>query len=309
MIKFLSNDIWPVIKSLSNSSRKTKIAVAYFGTGASTQFSFKKGDILLVAMTLNNVKIGQINPFEIEKLYKKGVFIFTLANLHSKIYLFDKKVIIGSPNVSSNSANTLIETGILTDDSKTISLTENFIKEYCIEKVEQDYIKICKKNYNPPNFFGGRKKKVTSKKIKGQLSRLWVISTKSSTVNDEISVKEEKLFEKEISDKQAFTTEKITYSPSDSFIKNIRKGDMLIQVFNRKLNSIVYEPKRALGTAWNKVRTHKVLIVEERINPNTKGWKVLEKKLKQNDIKSITKNSTREIKNENTKKILLDYFN
>ncbi len=309
MIKFLSDDIWPIIKSLSGKSRKTKVAVAYFGAGAATQLALKKGDTLLVAMTLSNVKAGQVNPFEIEKLYNKGVHIFNLPNLHSKIYLFDKSVIIGSANVSSNSADTLIESGLLTDDIKTVSQADSFIKTHCIEKVEQDYIEVCKKNYNPPKFFGSRQKRtITKSKFKGQLSRLWVISTKHSSVEDEIPAKDDKHFDEMISNKRTFKKEKISYPLSNSFIQQVREGDIIIEVFTAKVNSKVFEPKRALGVSLNKLKTHKILLVEERKNPKTKGWKKLENILRQNGVKAVTKNSTREIKNDNTKKILLDYF-
>ena len=113
MIKFLADDIWATIRSLSLKSKRTKVAVAYFGTNGSKQLELKSGDTLIVAMGLNNVKTGQVDPNEIAKLFKKGVKIFTVQNLHSKIYLFDKHLIIGSSNVSSNSENNLIEAGIL----------------------------------------------------------------------------------------------------------------------------------------------------------------------------------------------------
>lgn len=310
MIKFLSNDIWTSIKSLSDKSRRTKVAVAYFGTGAATQLTLKKGDTLLVAMTLGNVKVGQVNPFEVEKLYNKGVHIYNLANLHSKIYLFDKSVIIGSANVSSNSADTLIESGLLTDDSKAISQADSFIKAHCIEKIEQDYIEVCKKNYNPPKFFSSRQKQeITKSKFKGQLSRLWVISTVISSIDDEISANDDKHFDKMISNKRTFKKEKISYPLNDSFIQQVREGDILIEVFTTKVNSKILEPKRALGVSLNKSKTHKILLVEERKNPITKGWKALENILRKNGIKAVTKNSTREIKNDHTKKLLLDYFN
>jgi deoxycytidine triphosphate deaminase len=50
----------------------------------------------------------------------------------------DNKAIIGSANVSSNSVDNLIETAILTDDSKTVLDAGKFISDHCIEKVELD---------------------------------------------------------------------------------------------------------------------------------------------------------------------------
>ena len=104
MIKFLSEDnIWETIKSLSSKSKRRKVAVAYFRQGKKPLINFRKGDTLIIAMNDENIKSGQANPYEIESLFKKGVEIFKVENLHAKIYIFDKKVIIGSPNISNNS--------------------------------------------------------------------------------------------------------------------------------------------------------------------------------------------------------------
>ncbi|MDQ3019816.1 MAG: phospholipase D family protein [Bacteroidota bacterium] len=313
MIKFLSDDIWTTIKSLSDKSRKTKVAVAYFGTGAATQLTFKKGDTLLVAMTLGNVKVGQVNPFEIEKLYDKGVHIFNLPNLHSKIYLFDKTVIIGSANVSSNSADTLIETGLLTDDSKTISKTDKFIKAHCVEKVEQDYIEICKKNYNPPKFFGnGQKRILTKSKFKGQLSTTWVISTRPTewkNADYETLETDQEVFEDKISNKRTLELYEVKYGASHLFINKVKEGDNIIEIIKHKVKAQVVQPKRALGVTLDKQRRVAFLRTEQRKKTTKKSWTTLENILHRNGFKSITKNSTREIKNDDIKKLLNDYFN
>lgn len=311
MIKFLADDIWVTIKSLSDKSRKTKIAVAYFGTGASTQVTLKKGDTLLVAMTLGNVKVGQVNPFEIEKLYKKGVNIFNLPNLHSKIYLFDKSVIIGSANVSSNSADNLIETGLLTNDSNAISQAESFINEHCIEKVEQDYIEVCKKNYNPPKSFGSKQKRTAKNKFKGQLTTTWVISTTSTTWKDEdyeTLETDQEIFENKISNKRTLELYEVKYGISNSFINKVKEGDIIIEIIKHKVKTQVVQPKRALGVTFDKKRRVAFLRTEQSKKNTKNSWSALESILHRNNIKYIKKNSTREIKNDTTKKLLLDFF-
>lgn len=309
MIQFLSNEIWSTIKRLAENSKRTKVAVAYFGTGGAGKLKLKKGDTLILAISLKNVKAGQVNPFEVEKLLKKGVFIYNMPNLHAKIFLFDRKVIVGSSNISENSETALIESGILTDDIKVISHANKFIENNSIEKVEQDYLEVCKKIYNPPKFYGKKLAKTDSKKFKGQLSRLWVIGTKYKTVNNEISESAEERFEKKITNKKKFTVEKITYPETARALKEISEGDIIIEIYTDNNKSIVYPPKRALGSVWNKSKTHKVLMVEERIDPKTTAWSILERNLIKNEILFITKNSAREIKNEETKMVLLNFFN
>ena len=311
MVKFISDNLWVTLHNLSKKSKRTKVAVAYFGTGASDQLSLKKGDTLLVAMDLGNVRAGQVNPHEIQKLYDKGVSIFNLPNLHAKIYLFDKVAVITSANVSSHSANHLLEAAVLTDDKNIFANAEKFINEHCIEKVEQDYIELCKENYNPPKNFVAKREPQAKNGFKGQLSRLWVISTKpiDFTEDDyEVLEKDEAFFEKKISNKRTFELTEIKYPIRDKFVNAVKEGDILIEIVSHKVRTNVIQPKRALGVTFNRKQGKAYLRVEERKKPVTKGWTNLEKQLRQNGIKAVTKKSTREIKNENTKKVLLNYF-
>lgn len=308
MIKFLSDDIWSTIKTLAEKSKKTKIAVAYFGNRAANKLKLKRGDTLILAISLRNVKAGQINPYEVEKLYKKGVDIYNVENLHSKIFHFGNKVIVGSANISENSEERLIETGVLTNDSKVVDAASKFIEDHSIEKVEQDYLEVCKKNYKAPKFFGAKNKKATGNRLTKKLSKVWVLSTKSSNANDDISEKAEERLYKKITDSKNFTTEHITFPPSSKIIREIKEGDILFEIFNQPGKAIVFAPKRAIGIAWNRPKTHKVLVVEERVKPKYKSWNVVKKELNKQGVKMITNNSNREIISENTKEILLNCF-
>lgn len=310
MIKFLSDNTWDTLKGISEKAKNIKIAVAYFGRGAADIINFKKGDTLIVAMHLNNIKAGQVDPFEIEKLFMRGVNIYNLPNLHSKIFIFDNQLIVGSSNVSTNSINNLIEGAILTDDKNALADAETFISDHSIEKIELDYIEVCKENYTPPKFEYNVVKHSESK-YKGQLSRLWIISTKRIDFDEEdyeILEKDEHVFQEKISNKNTFELTEIKYPASSSFIKQVQEGDIVIEIVRHKVKTVVVQPKRALGVTWNSKKTNGYLRVEERISPITKSWVQLEKQLKQIGVKAISKNSTREIKNNDIKKVLLNYF-
>lgn len=311
MIEFLSDNLWETLTKLSKKSKRTKVAVAYFGTRASQQLILKKGDVLLVAMDLNNVKAGQVNPHEIQILYDKGVSIFNLSNLHAKIYLFDETTVISSANVSSYSANHLIEAAIVTNDKTIRKNAEKFITENCIEKIVQDYIDLCKENYKPPKNFISKRKSGAKKAYKGQLSRLWIISTKPIDFSDndyEVLEKEDDLFDKKIANKRTYELSEIKYPIKHKFINTVKEGDILIEIVKHKTRSYVMQPKRALGVTFDRKGSSAYLRVEERKKPTLKGWKNLENRLRQNGIKAITKNSTREIKNDTAKKVLLTYL-
>jgi hypothetical protein len=273
MIQFLSDDLWNTIKTVSKRSKRTKAAVAYFGKGAADQLSLKKGDTLLVAMSLSNVSSGQVSPDDIQKLYDKGVSIYNLGNLHAKVYLFDTTAIIGSANVSNHSANYLLEGAVLTNEKKVLRDVDRFISDHCNERVDQDYIELCKSYYNPVA-------------IKKKLDK----------------------YEKKRSHNPRFELSQLRYSSTHRFIRNVREGDILIQIFRHGTRTQVLAPTRALGVEVNSKKRRAYVWIEDRKEPQKQSWTDFEKYLRRNTVTGITKLSTRKIKDESMKKVLLRSF-
>jgi phosphatidylserine/phosphatidylglycerophosphate/cardiolipin synthase-like enzyme len=54
--------------------------------------------------------------------------VFSLPNLHAKVFVFDNTAIIGSANVSRNSSSVLIEAALLTDERATVSQASALIE-------------------------------------------------------------------------------------------------------------------------------------------------------------------------------------
>jgi PLD-like domain len=280
MIKLLTDDLW---STLSKRSKKTKVAVAYFDTGASKQLRSKKGDSLIVAMALGNVISGQTNPFEIEKLVKKGVQVFNLPNLHSKVFIFDDTVIVGSSNVSTRSKSYFIETAISTDDVAVLKDSNLFIKANSIERIEQDYIEVCKPKYNPPkvDLLTTASEKTVSK-FKGSLSRVFVISTEKIHWSDAdyAAVNSDRAkFSKKVVNRLLFEVNEIKYDLPNQFINSVREGDILIEIETHKVKAFALYPKRALGvTAISKERIA-FLRTEDRQKRRAISWSTVKTQL------------------------------
>jgi hypothetical protein len=310
MIQFLSDDLWNTIKSVSKRSKRTKAAVAYFGKGAADQLSLKKGDTLLVAMSLSNVSSGQVSPDDIQKLYDKGVSIYNLGNLHAKVYLFDNTAIIGSANVSNHSANYLLEGAVLTNEKKVLRDVDRFISDHCNERVDQDYIELCKSYYNPPKYPERQQRKL-SRNTAEQLSPLWVISIHPLEFDkdDEVEIKK-KLgkYEKKRSHNPRFELSQLRYSSTHRFIRNVRAGDILIQIFRHGTRTQVLAPTRALGVEVNSKKRRAYVWIEDRKQTQKRSWTDFEKYLRRNTVTGITMLSTRKIKDESMKKVLLRGF-
>ena len=90
-IKLITKKIWSTItKAVKLSKTKSIVAVAYFGQNGSSMLPIKKGSTLLVDASEKAVKSGQTCPDELLKLYQKGVHIYSLENLHAKLFVIGK---------------------------------------------------------------------------------------------------------------------------------------------------------------------------------------------------------------------------
>jgi phosphatidylserine/phosphatidylglycerophosphate/cardiolipin synthase-like enzyme len=120
------------IVKLAKSSKKVRMAVAFWGNGATKGLNLGRS-----GYTVNvdcNLKSGGTNPHEIENLQTNGVVVQQRDTLHGKVYLFDKEVIVGSSNASANGlalqGNEISgwhEANMITDDRSIHDAAEKWI--------------------------------------------------------------------------------------------------------------------------------------------------------------------------------------
>jgi hypothetical protein len=109
--ELLVSDVWSrLIRTHRKGRRGAWVAVAYFGKGAARLLRLRKGSQLVVDASENAVKSGLTCPDDLIALLKRGVRIFSIANLHAKVYVFGNAALIGSANASQHSARTLVDT-------------------------------------------------------------------------------------------------------------------------------------------------------------------------------------------------------
>jgi len=191
--RFLSNDnLWHEIQGRTMRAKNVHAAVAYFGTHGADLLPLKKGDTLLVDMSVGAVRQGATNPKEIRRLMRRGVRVFTRASLHAKFFLIGRCLIACSANVSRNSHRCLDEAGILTSDPAALRRAEDFFRSLCVEPVRSQYLKECLKAYRPPLF-----KALTTQRAQRsrqtQQAKVWFIGGLTYT---DIPAKEKKQIER-----------------------------------------------------------------------------------------------------------------
>jgi hypothetical protein len=140
--------------AIGRGSRQA-VAVAYFGAGASRLLPFPKGSRLVVDASERTVASGQTCPADLLKLVKKGVAVYSVPNLHAKVFVLGRAAYIGSANVSKNSAR-LVEAMIRTTMPSAVRAALRFVQDHCLHELTPTILKRLTKLYRPPHVPGGQ---------------------------------------------------------------------------------------------------------------------------------------------------------
>jgi len=155
---FLSQDVWPEMTTAVRATKTSCLAaVAYFGEGASKRLPLPSGSSLVVDASDHAVGCGQTCPAELESLLKHSVRIFSVPNLHARVFVVAKTAYVGSANVSKTSAEQLIEAVVRSTDPSVVRAARQFVKDNCLHELSPEVLKRLKAIYRPPQGGGGGK--------------------------------------------------------------------------------------------------------------------------------------------------------
>jgi len=158
--RLITEDLWPTLTAeIHASKRSCDVAVAYFGQGSAKMLPLEKGSRLVVDASERTVKQGATCPAELIKLQKKGVEIYSVPNLHAKVYVTGRAAFIGSANVSKPSAGRLIETLLHTTEKQVVADARLFVESLCRVSLGPERLKQLVKIYRPPHAPGGKRGK------------------------------------------------------------------------------------------------------------------------------------------------------
>ena len=153
---FLDQRVWSTITRAARTARgRPAVAVAYFGAGASRLLPLQRGARLVVDASERAIRSGQTCPSDLSKLVARGVDVFTVSNLHAKVFVFERRAIIGSTNVSTHSAEHLVEAAVSTTDRAAIRAARSFVEGLCLQQLTPERLKQLAKLYRPPRFSAG----------------------------------------------------------------------------------------------------------------------------------------------------------
>jgi hypothetical protein len=101
-LQFITDGSLEEIKTLLKCTGEKKLAVAYWGSGATKEFGIKELADAENIFVLCDLFSGSCNPKEIKALLDRGCKVKTIDGLHSKVYCSSNTAIIGSSNASAN---------------------------------------------------------------------------------------------------------------------------------------------------------------------------------------------------------------
>ncbi|MDX2034155.1 MAG: phospholipase D family protein [Blastocatellia bacterium] len=163
--RFIHEDVWKELTAaVRNSKLACHIAVAYFGAGASRLLPLSEGSTLVVDASERAISAGQTCPDDLQVLLKRGVRIFSIPNLHAKVYVVGRAAYIGSANVSNHSAGRLLEAMLFTTDREAVASARQFVRSLWLHELSPEMVVGLARIYQPPRLPGGSRTAVARKK-------------------------------------------------------------------------------------------------------------------------------------------------
>ena len=174
-LSLLSQDIWATLASESAKSTGMTAAVAYVTNVDELQF--RANDTLVLDASPASIQSGKTSALVVERLFDKGVLLYSCPNLHAKIYAFGSSVVVGSPNLSSSSRSTLIECAILSRSPLLVVEARNWIEQLASRsiQIDRDYVNQIKSIAVEP---------VVPPQEKTGLTGLWYLKTAPNALSN-----------------------------------------------------------------------------------------------------------------------------
>jgi hypothetical protein len=241
---FVSRGVWPrITKATRQSRQRCAVAVAYFGQGGASLLPLRDGSSLVVDASEAAVKSGQTCPQELKKLLGKGVRIFTVPNLHAKVFVLGKKAFVGSANVSKRSAEWLVEAMVETTEPKAVAAARGFVRDLCVQELGPKAIDRLARIYRPPRIAGAPGARNQKGKLRGTHELPRVFMTQLDV--GEIPEGSESVYEAGMRVAAQRQKKRVKYQIDDFWRHGDRvfkSGDMVVQVLDEGGGRLMVHP-------------------------------------------------------------------
>ena len=163
-VRFLAEGIWKEITAAVKGRRgKAFVAVPYFGKAGCSLLPLEEEDTLVVNASEAAVRSGQTYPQGLRKLLNQGVRLYSLDNLHAKVYVLGSLAFIGSSNASSRSSEGLEEAVVRVRDPRVVRDAREYVQGLCVRLLVHRDLDRLEKLYRPPRIAGSGRRATSSR--------------------------------------------------------------------------------------------------------------------------------------------------
>jgi hypothetical protein len=292
---FIDKSVWSQLTNAAKSCRgPVDVAVAYFSKGASELLPLSDKSRLVVDASEWTVRAGLTCPSDLLALLERGCQIYTVPNLHAKVYVFGTRAYIGSANASNCSANRLVEAMVNTNDRHVIASARAFVRSLCRDPLSPEMLKGLLKIYRPPKLpagrGGARKEARRNRSQIAAFAPLRIVKLKTiswSDIDDEESERGRKVVDKLRHHEKHWTTEEFSWRGKCS----IQRHERVLQLHEEDDGRVMVSP---LATALH-IRQYKVqgrdraIVYLERRTGRRQSFEALAKRLGHSSERKLNK--------------------
>ena len=239
MNRIVSANLWDEIEAIAEQSKTKLAAIAYVTDDSKVQFG--EGDTLIVDASDAAIQTAQTSVRVLKDALKRGAELYSCTNLHAKLMVLERTVVIGSANMSQRSKNNLVEAALITDHPGTLATARSFITQLAEESVAIDEIfirRIAKLPVEHPRKMdsAGKSKKTT---IVLPESRTWLLGIHDLDLQryeHEDELAEQGMREAEqLVEMPEQDIGWIRFTGDSKFRREARRGDQVIQIWREKV--------------------------------------------------------------------------
>ncbi len=231
MNQLLTGDVWSQVNPIIKGKGQRTASIAYI---TSTSLNLRSGDILICDASDAAIRNGETSAKALQHYFSKGVKLYSNNQLHAKLLLTNSHLVTGSANLSSHSANHLIEAAIVTTDAILLSQARAFLFRLVNHRNTVEITKKELQRISSIEVIRRFTKPITGRKIKNETfgRNTWFITTYEIKPRSYEKIKEkventtEKLAKAKSVDQDNIGF--IKWRANTEFAKNVKPGDQVI---------------------------------------------------------------------------------
>jgi hypothetical protein len=227
----LSSGLWKKVRARAQKAKRRRAAIAYVTRDL---IGFRKGDVLVVDASERAVGCGETSAPVLRTLQRRGVHLYHCRDLHAKVLLFDQVAIVGSGNMSTSSADALVEAGVMTDQVGTVSGVASFIEQLIQQLDElqpQRIAALCRIKVVRRGYRGARERRKRTMKIEPLGNRTWLVGVRE-LARDPVPEEQEYIARaSKLLNSPEEDLDWVRWGTRGRFVRECREGDSLVQIW------------------------------------------------------------------------------